>query len=90
LNAGQLIVKTIGHVSSEWRGGDLVLRCNHCGQTEQVANYAGGGKPRLFGWSEATRGHYGFAKCHRCLMVYDRSSDEPAEVLRERRRPAYR
>jgi len=52
-------VKTIGHVSSEWRGRDLFLRCNHCGQTEQVADYAGGGKPRLFGWSEAGSGQLG-------------------------------
>jgi hypothetical protein len=84
-----LIVKTIGHVSSEWRGGDLVLRCNHCGQTEQVADYAGGGKPRLFGWAEAPRGRYGFAKCHRCLMVYDRGADDPDDA-HPPRRPVYR
>lgn len=89
LNAGRLIVKTIGHVSSEWRGNDLFLRCNHCGQVERVVDYASGGKPRLFGWSEATRGHLGFAKCHRCLMVYDRSADEPAG-MREPRRPTFR
>ncbi|HEY8976890.1 MAG TPA: hypothetical protein VIN75_21930 [Burkholderiaceae bacterium] len=84
-----MIVKTIGHVSSEWRGRDIFLRCNNCGQTEQIADYAGGGKPRLFGWSEAGRGQFGFSKCHQCLMVYDRSADEPAEV-RGVRRPVYR
>jgi hypothetical protein len=86
---GRLIVKTIGHVASERRGRDLLLRCNHCGQTEEVADYAGGGKPRLFGWTEAARGQFGFSKCHHCLMVYDRSADEPAES-RGQRRPVFR
>ena len=82
-------MKTIGHVSSEWLGRDLLLRCNHCGQTEQVVNYAGGGKPRLFGWSEAGRGQFGFSKCHYCLMVYDCSADELVES-RGQRRPVFR
>ena len=86
---GRLIVKTIGHVASERRGRDLLLRCNHCGQTEEVADYVGGGKPRLFGWTEAARGQFGFSKCHHCLMVYDRSADEPSESHGQRR-PVFR
>jgi hypothetical protein len=31
------IVKSIGHVSSDWRGRDLLLRYDNRGQTEQVA-----------------------------------------------------
>jgi len=82
-------VKAIGHVSSEWQGRDLILRCNNCGQTERVADYAGSGKPRLFGWAEPTRTQSGFAKCHHCLMVYDRGSEDPAG-LHDARRPAFR
>jgi len=82
-------VKAIGHVSSEWHGRDLFLRCNNCGQTEQVVDYADGGRPRLFAWSEATRSQRGFAKCHHCLMAYDRGFDVPAGT-RAARRPVYR
>ncbi|HEY9023199.1 MAG TPA: hypothetical protein VIP05_02785 [Burkholderiaceae bacterium] len=82
-------MKTIGHVSSEMHGRDLLLRCNHCGQTECVADYGFGGRPRLFAWREAGRGQLAFAKCHHCLMVYDRSSDEPVEQ-RGARRVVYR
>jgi hypothetical protein len=73
-------VKAIGHVSSQWHGRDLLLRCNNCGQTECIADYAGGGKPRLFGWAEPTRSQPGFAKCHCCLMVYDRSADRATDL----------
>ena len=66
------IVKTMGHVSWERRGADLILRCNNCGQGEIVPAYERGGRPRLFGWNEPSIDASEFAKCHACLMVHQR------------------